>query len=102
MIDVDLLSVIRPWHGCASLSVREIARRTGFHNTIRKYLASGVSEPEDPVRYAAPTPVNFSMQNPGQFSMQIKSQVPVSRCPRSTSPCKELPSQVEHIIWYGE
>lgn len=54
MIDVDLLSVIRRWHGRDRLSMREIARRTGLsRNTIRKYLASGVTEPKYPVRNSA-------------------------------------------------
>ena len=39
MIDVDLLSVIRRWHGRDQLSIREISRRTGLsRHTIRKYL----------------------------------------------------------------
>ena len=51
MIDVDLLSVIRRWHGRDQLSIREIARRTGLsRHTIRKYLASGVTEPKYPPR----------------------------------------------------
>jgi DNA-binding IclR family transcriptional regulator len=38
---VDLLSVIRRWHGRDKLPIREIARRTGLsRNTIRKYLAN--------------------------------------------------------------
>ena len=42
MIDVDLLSVIRRWHGHDKLPIREIAIRTGLsRNTIRKYLANG-------------------------------------------------------------
>ena len=51
MIDVDLLSVIRRWHGRDQLSMREIARRTGLsRHTIRKYLASGVTQPKYPPR----------------------------------------------------
>lgn len=51
MIDVDLLSVIRRWHGRDKLSVREIARRTGLsRHTIRKYLASGITQPQYPPR----------------------------------------------------
>jgi transposase len=51
VIDVDLLSVIRRWHGRDKLSMREIARRTGLsRHTIRKYLASGITEPKYPLR----------------------------------------------------
>ena len=42
-----LLSVIRRWHHRDKISIREIARRTGLsRNTVRKYLASGVVEPQ--------------------------------------------------------
>ena len=48
---MDLLSVIRRWHGREKLSIREIARRTGLsRHTIRKYLASGVTQPKYPPR----------------------------------------------------
>lgn len=48
---MDLLSVIRRWHGRDKLSMREIARRTGLsRNTIRKYLASGEVQPTYPPR----------------------------------------------------
>ena len=51
MIDVDLLSVIRRWHAREHLSIREIAKRTGLsRTTIRKYLASGETQPKYPVR----------------------------------------------------
>ncbi len=41
MIDVDLLSVIRRWHGRDKLSIREITRRTGLsRNTIREYTVA--------------------------------------------------------------
>lgn len=51
MIDVDLLSVIRRWHGRDGFSIREISRRTGLsRHTIRKYLGSGVVEPKYPPR----------------------------------------------------
>jgi transposase len=46
VINVDLLSVVRRWHGRDHLSIREISRRTGLsRHTTRKYLASGVTEP---------------------------------------------------------
>ena len=48
---MDLLSVIRRWHGRDKLSIREISRRTGLsRHTIRKYLASGIVEPKYPPR----------------------------------------------------
>ena len=48
---MDLLSVIRRWHGRDKLSIREIARRTGLsRNTIRKYLANGEVQPKYPAR----------------------------------------------------
>lgn len=48
---MDLLSVIRRWHGRDKLSIREISRRTGLsRHTIRKYLDSGVVEPAYPQR----------------------------------------------------
>lgn len=51
MINVDILSVIRRWHGRDKLSIREISRRTGLsRNTVKKYLADGVIEPEYPAR----------------------------------------------------
>ena len=51
MIDVDLLSVVRRWHGRDKLSIREIRRRTGLSRvTIRKYLANGTVEPKYPAR----------------------------------------------------
>jgi transposase len=51
VIDVDLLSVIRRWHGRDKLSIREIRRRTGLSRvTIRKYLADGTVEPKYPAR----------------------------------------------------
>ena len=51
MLDVDLLSVIRRWHAREHLSIREIAKRTGLsRTTIRKYLASGETQPKYPVR----------------------------------------------------
>lgn len=51
---MDLLSVIRRWHGRDKLSIREISRRTGLsRHTIRKYLASGTVEPKYPPRSSA-------------------------------------------------
>ena len=48
---MDLLSVIRRWHGRDGLSIREITRRTGLsRNTVRKYLVSGITEPAYPPR----------------------------------------------------
>lgn len=46
-----LLSVIRRWHLRDGIAIREIARRTGLsRNTIRKYLNSGIVEPQYPER----------------------------------------------------
>lgn len=51
MIDVALLSVIRRWHHRDGMPIREITRRTGLsRNTVRKYLASQVVEPQYPKR----------------------------------------------------
>ncbi len=51
MIDVDLLSVIRRWHGRDRLPIREITRRTGLsRNTVKKYLATGEVSPQYPAR----------------------------------------------------
>ena len=47
VIDLAFLSIIRRWALREHLSIREIARRTKLsRNTIRKYLRSGVVEPE--------------------------------------------------------
>jgi len=54
VIDVDLLSVVRRWHGRDKLSIREIAKRTGLSRiTIRKYLANGEVSPKYPIRRVA-------------------------------------------------
>ena len=46
-----LLSVIRRWDLRDSMSIREIARRTGLtKNTVRKFLASKIVEPAYPSR----------------------------------------------------
>ena len=46
-----LLSVIRRWHHRDGMPIREITRRTGLsRNTVPKYLASGVVEPQYPKR----------------------------------------------------
>lgn len=51
MIDVALLSVTRRWHFREGMPIREVARRTGLsRNTVRKYLAGGVVEPQYPKR----------------------------------------------------
>lgn len=51
MINVDLLSVIRRWHGRDELPIREITRRTGLsRNTVKKYLATGDVSPQYPAR----------------------------------------------------
>jgi len=48
---VALLSVIRRWHHREGLPIREISRRTGLsRNTVRKYLASDIVEPQYPKR----------------------------------------------------
>lgn len=51
MIDVALLSVIRRWHHRDGMPIREVARRTGLsRNTVRKYLATDIVEPQYPKR----------------------------------------------------
>lgn len=51
MINVAILSVIRRWHFRDGVAIRAIARRTGLsRNTVRKYLVSGIVEPEYPSR----------------------------------------------------
>ena len=51
MINVDLLIVIRRWHGRDELPIREITRRTGLsRNTVKKYLATGDVSPQYPAR----------------------------------------------------
>lgn len=46
-----LLSVIRRWHFREGKPIREISRRTGLsRNTVKKYLANKVIEPEYPKR----------------------------------------------------
>lgn len=51
VIDVALLSVIRRWHFRDRMPIREVARCTGLsRNTVKKYLASGIVEPEYPKR----------------------------------------------------
>jgi len=54
MIDVDLLSVIRPWHHRDGLAIREFKRRTELSRiTIRKYVASDIVEPKYPASKSA-------------------------------------------------
>ncbi|EIK42977.1 Integrase catalytic region [Cellvibrio sp. BR] len=51
MINVAILSKIRRWYFRDKLSLREIARRTGFsRNTVRRYLRDEISEPAYPKR----------------------------------------------------
>jgi len=51
VIDVAILSVIRRWHLRDQMPIREIARRTGLsRNTVRKYLAGHIVEPQYPKR----------------------------------------------------
>ena len=46
-----ILSKIRRWYFRDKLSIREIARRTGFsRNTVRHYLRNEISEPIYPQR----------------------------------------------------
>lgn len=46
-----ILSKIRRWYFRDKLSLREIARRTGFsRNTVRRYLRNEISEPVYPKR----------------------------------------------------
>ena len=51
MINMALLSVLRLWHFCDGMPIREITRCKGLsRNTVCKYLASGELEP----RYRRP------------------------------------------------
>jgi hypothetical protein len=51
VIDVALLSVMRRGHFREGLGIRAIARRTGLsRNTVKKYLAEGILEPQYPRR----------------------------------------------------
>jgi transposase len=51
VINVAILSSIRRWYFRDKLSLREIARRTGFsRNTVRRYLRNEISEPLYPKR----------------------------------------------------
>jgi transposase len=51
VLNVALLSVIRRWHQRDGKSICEIAKRTGLsRNTVRKYLASNIVEPQYPRR----------------------------------------------------
>ncbi len=60
MIDVDLLSVIRRWHGRDKLPIREITRRTGLsRNTVKKYLATGEVSPQYPARKASASSIRM-------------------------------------------
>lgn len=46
-----ILSKIRRWYLRDKLSLREMARRTGFsHNTVRRYLRDEIGEPVYPKR----------------------------------------------------
>jgi len=48
---VALESVIRRWHLCEDMPIREIVRRSGpSRNTVRKYLVSQELEPTYPTR----------------------------------------------------
>jgi transposase len=51
VINVAILSKIRRWYFRDKLSIREIARRTGFsRNTVRRYLRAEIAEPLYPQR----------------------------------------------------
>jgi transposase len=51
VIDEAILSVIRRWHHREGMPIRQIAKRTGLsRNTVRKYLAGNVVEPQYPKR----------------------------------------------------
>ena len=46
-----IVSVIRRWHHREGMPIRQIAKRTGLsRNTVRKYLAGNVVEPQYPKR----------------------------------------------------
>lgn len=50
-----ILSKIRRWYFRDKLSIREIARRTGFsRNTVRRYLRAEIAEPLYPQRQTPP------------------------------------------------
>ena len=65
---MDLLSVIRRWHGRDGLSIREITRRTGLsRDTVRKYLVSGVTQPAYPRRHSLSTAMDAHAETPSSW-----------------------------------
>ena len=58
---MDILSKIRRWYFRDKLSLREIARRTGFsRNTVRRYLRDEINEPVYPKRRTTSKPDAFA------------------------------------------
>ncbi|MFZ6735460.1 hypothetical protein ACO0LG_26300 [Undibacterium sp. Ji42W] len=58
-----LLGIIRRWHICDQIPLREIAKRLGIsHNTVRRYLRSEVTEPASAERQTSSAIDKYALQ----------------------------------------